>query len=81
MRAFVVLGLVTFHVKPKDWLGERLRNDIFCVECVVKPQLSQSNERCYKFAAHYVQEITTSVLGQVPQESTFGDIYNWFVQA
>jgi len=27
MRAFVVLGS-----KPRDWLGECLRNDLFCVE-------------------------------------------------
>ena len=31
MRAFVVLRLV-FHTKPRDWLGERIRNDLFCVE-------------------------------------------------
>jgi len=31
-----------FHTKPIDWLGERLRNDLFCVEWDVKPQLSQS---------------------------------------
>jgi len=30
MRAFVVLGF--FHTMPRDWLGERLRNDLFCVE-------------------------------------------------
>jgi len=31
-----------FHTKPRDWLGERLRNDIFCVEWDVKPSLTQS---------------------------------------
>jgi len=30
MRAFVVLGLFF-------WLGERLQNDLFCVEWEVKP--------------------------------------------
>jgi len=39
--AFVVLGFA-FHTKPKDWLGERLQNDLFSVEWDVKPQLSQS---------------------------------------
>jgi len=42
MCAFVVLGLV-FHTKPRDWLGERLRNDLFCVEWDIKLQLSQLN--------------------------------------
>ena len=41
MCAFVVLGFV-FHTKPTDWLGERLRNDLFNVEWHVKPQLIQS---------------------------------------
>jgi len=26
-----------FHTKPRDCLGERLRNDLFCVEWDVKP--------------------------------------------
>jgi len=38
MCAFVVLGFVF----PTDWLGERLRNDLFCIESDVKPQLNQS---------------------------------------
>ena len=29
------------HSKPRDWLGERLRNDILCVEWVAKPSLGQ----------------------------------------
>ena len=41
MHAFVVRsGLVFFHTKPRDWLGKRLRNDFFCVEWDVKPQLN-----------------------------------------
>ena len=39
MHAFVVLGLVFSIYNQK---GKRLRNDIFCVEWDVKPQLSQS---------------------------------------
>jgi len=35
MCAFVVLGLV-FHTKPRDWIGECVRNDLFCVEWDVK---------------------------------------------
>ena len=43
MRAFVVLGLVVFPYKSREiGLGKRLRNDLFCVECDVKPQLIQS---------------------------------------
>ena len=30
-----------FHTKQRDWLGKRLRNDVFCVECDVKT-LTQS---------------------------------------
>ena len=26
-----------FHTNPRDWLGECLQNDLFCVECDVKP--------------------------------------------
>jgi len=39
MFAFVVLDLV-FPCKPRDWLGDCLRNDLFCVESDVKPQLN-----------------------------------------
>jgi len=31
------VGLVFFHAKPKDWFGERLQNDLFCVEWNAKP--------------------------------------------
>ena len=31
MHAFVVLGLVSFHTKSRDWLGEHVGNDpILC---------------------------------------------------
>jgi len=30
MHAFVVLGFV--FPQPRDWIGERLQNDLFCVE-------------------------------------------------
>jgi len=43
MCVFVVLGLV-FPYQPRDLLGKHLRNDLFCVEWDVKPQLSQSLE-------------------------------------
>jgi len=45
MCAFVVLGLF-FHTKAIDWLGERLRNDLFCVVWDVKPQLRQNDPSC-----------------------------------
>jgi len=33
MCAFVVLDVLDFfHTKSRDWLGERLQNDLFCVE-------------------------------------------------
>jgi len=31
MHAFVVLRLV-FYTKARDWLGERLQNELFCFE-------------------------------------------------
>jgi len=34
------------HAKPRDWLGKRLRNDLFCVEWDVKPQLGQAVTVC-----------------------------------
>jgi len=39
---FCCVGFIFFHTKPRDWLGKRLRNDPFCVEWDVKPQLNQS---------------------------------------
>jgi len=44
-----------FHTKPRDWLGKRLRNDPFCVQRNVKPQLNQSSNQsvsiptCYQY--------------------------------
>jgi len=41
--AFVVIGLVSnflqYGTKPRDWWEEHLRNDLFCVEWAVRPQL------------------------------------------
>jgi len=37
---------------PRDWLGERLQNDVFCVECDIKPQLSQ-----FSFNWSFFQEL------------------------
>ena len=42
MRAFVVLGLVFPMPSQEIGLGKRLRNDPFCVEWDVKPQLNGS---------------------------------------
>jgi len=42
MRAFVVLGFVFSAPSQEIGLGKRLRSDLFCFECDVKPQLSQS---------------------------------------
>ena len=42
MRAIVVLGLVFSIPSQETGLGKRPRNDLFCVEWDVKPQLSQS---------------------------------------
>jgi len=42
MCAFVALGLY-FHTKPRDWLGERVLNDLFCVEWDVKLPLSDGS--------------------------------------
>jgi len=44
-RAAITLGIGPhssvmssfFHTKPIDWLGERLQNDLLCVERDVKP--------------------------------------------
>ena len=43
MRAFAVLGLVFSIPSQETGLGKRRRNDLFCVECDVKPQLPDSN--------------------------------------
>ena len=42
MHAFLVLGLVFSISSQEMGLGKRLRNDLFCVEWDVKPQLSQA---------------------------------------
>jgi len=36
MRAFIVLGFV-FPYQARDWLGEHLRDNLFCVKWDVKP--------------------------------------------
>jgi len=65
MFAFVVFGLV-FHTKPTDWLGERLRNDLFCAELDVKPQLSQpmrpdSSLRYRRYINHLLTYLLTLI--------------------
>jgi len=42
MCAFVVLGLVFSTPSQEIGLGKRLRNELFCVELDVKPELNQS---------------------------------------
>ena len=53
MRAFVVLGLV-FSVIGQETtqtsLAKRLRNDLFCVEWDVKPQLNQSINQIQRYS-------------------------------
>ena len=47
--AFLLIGecvlllrkVTFFHIKPRNWLGERLQNDLFRVEWEVKSQLNQ----------------------------------------
>ena len=39
---FCCVRFCFFHTKPRDWLGECLRNDLFWVEWNVKPKLNQS---------------------------------------
>jgi len=56
--------------KPRDWLGELLQNDPFCVEWDVKPQLSQPDEPV---------SAGPMVLGYLPPldlfwKRTFGDV-------
>jgi len=38
----VLLIDLVFHTKPRDWRGKCVRNDLFCVEWDVKPQLNRS---------------------------------------
>jgi len=42
MRTFVVLGWVFFIPEKETGFGKRLRNDLFCAEWDIKPQLNQS---------------------------------------
>jgi len=49
MHAFVVSGLVFSIPSQEVDLGKRLRNDLFCVEWGVKPQLSQSSMHVAEF--------------------------------
>jgi len=56
MHVFVVLGLVfNFIITSREiGLGKRLRNDLFCVEWDVKPQLNRSinhNQVCVQHSA------------------------------
>jgi len=39
---FCCIRFSFFHTKPRDWLGKRFRNDLFCVGWDVRPHLNQS---------------------------------------
>jgi len=47
---------------PRDWLGERLRNDLFCVEWDVKAYLDQSTDISVRLCQGYCGNVTTSEL-------------------
>ena len=61
MRAFVVLGLVFSTPSQESGLGKCHRNDPFCVEWDVKPQLNQS------IVAHVLYWPTASVVSADPR--------------
>jgi len=46
MHDFVVLSLVFSIPSQEIGLAKRPRNDLFCVEWVIKPQLNQSTYGC-----------------------------------
>ena len=46
MHVFVVLALVFSLPSQEIGLGKSPRNDLFCVEWDIKPQLSQSHANC-----------------------------------
>ena len=67
MRAFVVSGLVFFVPSQEIGLWKRLRNDLYCVEWDVKPQLNRSINgvrRCYY---RHTGLVVVVVLGQLHQ--------------
>ena len=64
MRAFVVLGLVFSIPSQEIGLGKRLRNDLFCVEWDIKPQLSQSV--CQTWSAALLTLLMKQVCDQLP---------------
>jgi len=47
----LLVSCLFFHTKPTDWLGGRLRHDLFCVEWDVKPEFNQS---CLSRSEKYV---------------------------
>ena len=42
IACFCCFGFHFFSTKPRNWLEERLQNDLFCVVWDIKPQLSQN---------------------------------------
>ena len=61
MRAFVVLGLVFSTPSQESGLGKCHRNDPFCIEWDVKPQLNQS------IVAHVLYWRTASMVSADPR--------------
>jgi len=67
-------------MQPRDWLGERLRNDLFCVERDVKPQLSQSMWIGAVLLCEYRQVLSPFLRPRSHQSSTFCQIFAVFLQ-
>jgi len=65
MCAFVVFGFV-FPYQVKRWVGEHLRNDLFCDEWDVKPQLSQSVTSNHGFIPKAYQDLFASICFEQP---------------
>jgi len=64
MHVFVVLLLgYFFRTKQRDWLGERLQNDPFCVEWGIKPQLSINQCTCHWRVLEHRNQVIGLVLG------------------
>jgi len=78
MRALVVLGLVVFRAKPTDWLGEHLRNDPFCVEWDVKPQLNQSINQLIVTRSLFVRTNASAFASQNTATTRNSAVFAWF---
>jgi len=83
---FCCFGFHFFSTKPRNWLEERLQNDLFCVTWDVKPQLSQNywaTEWHLEIFTRTVQKIwyaccknvTACTVSQKPGKNYFHDNY------